>query len=143
MSILTITARPGRGHRQVHPVRPCSHLRLQSPLTRSARVRLVSEEEFFVAIGAQADGVAFCLSKPPETDPEAIERRQAWLADHPPLGWPVPRWRLQWPVTRVPAGMRAISDRDFALSERTLWAGVGRGLEARSCSDGAGEQGGQ
>ena len=132
-------ARPVPPSRRADPPRHGAYLRIQPPLTRSARVRLVSEDEYFAAIGAQADGVAYCRSKPPETDPKAIELRQAWLAEHPPLGWPVPRWRWQWPVTRVPAGMHAISDRDFALSERTLWAGVGRGLDTRS-QGGTGEQ---
>jgi hypothetical protein len=125
------------GKRTADAPQPGGFWVLQLPLTRAPKSLTVRHEEIgtIVRVVTGAYVETFVQpARPPLTAAEA-ERRAAWLAEHPPLGWPVPGLRLQWPLRRVPAGMRLFGELEGSLLDTAIRAGVAQGLR-----DGLGER---
>jgi hypothetical protein len=114
----------------VSPPEPHGYLILQWPLTRAPEAWIWDTRDYYLALQAMCSGVTATYAKQAgeEYGLEDIERRMAWHKERPPLGYPDPRWRFQWPVRRVPAGRKLVTGADLAADERAMWDGARAGM---------------
>jgi hypothetical protein len=110
--------------RMTVPPRAAGYLILRSPVTRAAAVRVISRGDYYSVLAAVCGASVHCMALPPG-DPET---NAEFIREHPALGWPRPRWRLQWPVLRMRSGERLIADGDYRDQEEALAEGAAEGI---------------